>query len=647
MTATLIAAAGAALLAGLGFALLYPRIALLLLVTLDVSNINSVIADHLGASPYLPQLALSVVALGVMVRRRVFRFRWSPVLLGLLVLLAGFALSFLNPADPVTSESLLLAYIRDYVYFFVVYALLVSTHQIRSVVNATVLVLAGLAALTVFHEFVLHNSGTLWGLSQVPLTQEGGALTPRHAGTSADVNFWARLLILFTPLGLSLLAMSRAVRTRLLWAASTVALLLGVYLTQSRGGFIALFIGLIVWAALAGGHYRKALVWVPLGLLILIPLTGIGDRLATLAAIGSTSTANADLSVVTRERFQIDAWQMFLDAPATGQGIGSYGTLFPSYDRLANYYDPVAIVVAPHNFFLEQAAGGGVLLLLAWAVFLGTVFFVALRTLAISRRTGDEGSRYIAVGIISGTVGWLAASVFLHLSDFRALLLVAAVAAALDERCRHTVESMPSYPAVTDQISGLGTFRSLVAVSVVSLLGLVTVLAPNQQRYSNTAILAVVPSSSQVDPSEGYRLDVVSRGLIVPTLTTVIDRSMSIETLEQQAGRSYAAAAVVVKVEQSRLGGSILVTVTANDARVADDLGRAAATAAQSTVSALASGYQLSGISSGPIPTSSNRLWATIPLGLIVLLLAISASRIKFRRADQFEKSAPAQVSPK
>jgi hypothetical protein len=329
---------------------------------------------------------------------------------------------------------------------------------------------------------------------------------------------------------------------------------------------------------------------------------------------------------------------MFLDAPLTGHGIGSYGTLFPSYDRLADYYAPVTIVVAPHNFFLEQLAGGGVLLLLAWAVFLGAVVFVALRTLAITRRTGNERNRYLALGIVGGIVGWLGASVFLHLSDFRALLLIAAVAAALDVQSRRELRAMPGEPAATDRAGGRSSVRGLVVVFVVSLIALVTVLATGGERYSNSATLAVVPSSTEIGPAEAYQLDVISRGLIAPTFAEVLDQSISAADLEQQAGKSYESADVSVHVEQSRLGGSITVTVTADDEQAAADLGAAAANIAQSNVSALASGYQLTGTASGPIPIASYRLWAAVPLALIVLLSVAGAARLSRRRAVPIER---------
>lgn len=634
MMPVLIIAAGAVLMALVVMALLYPRLALLLLVALDVSRINAVVASHVGISPYLPLLMLAVVAVGVMIRRRMFTFSWSPVLLGLLVVFAGFCLSLRDVADPLTSEGLLEAYLRDLVFFLAVYALVLSTRDICSVIQSAVLVLAGLAVLTVYHEFVLHNAGTLGGLSQVPLTEEAGAFKPRHAGTHDDVNFWARLLIMFTPLSLSLFALSRSALPRLLWASSAVALLLGIYLTQSRGGFIAVFVCLIVWAVLAGARYRKTLLWFLLGLALLIPLSGVGTRLATLAMLGTSGTANADVSLVTRERLQWVAWRMFLDAPVTGHGIGSYGSLFRFYDRLSNYYSPVNLGAAAHNFFLEQAADGGVLLLLAWAIFFGTILFVALRTLVISRKMDNRYSRYLSTGVIGGIIGWLVASVFLHLSDFRALLLLAAVAGALDVHARQELQALPEEPVVAGTTSGTSHFRGYVAVSVVSLTALVVVLVTGGERYSHTTTLAVAPVSAEADWSRAYKIDVLSRGTIVPTIATVLDNSISVADLQRRTGNIHDPTRTSVDFRPSRLGGSITVAVTADEEQVASDFGGAAVALARAEIVDLASGYRLTGTTSVLTALPSYRMWAAVPLTLIVILSVTGAVLTMRRRTD-------------
>ncbi len=490
--------------------------------------------------------------------------------------------------------------------------------------------LSALAALTVVHQFVLQNAGgDLGGLSQVPLVQEGGASTPRHAGTSSDVNFWSRLLIFVAPLSLGLWASARSRLAKTWWVGCAAALLLGVFLTQSRGGFIALFLAVVVWFALAGGRYRKSLLLLPLVLAVLVPLSGIGSRLGTLTAVTSESTATADPSVVTRKRLQFDALAMFQDSPLTGHGIGSYGAIFTEYDRLSNFYTPVDIVVAAHNFYLEQAADGGILLLLAWAYFFGTVFFCAARARRSSAASGDVAVRYLATGVIASLIGWMVASVFLHLSDFRALLLIAAIAAALDHRARHpvaadltdAVATIPTTPR-TPRLTVAASRRLALAAVVMSGLGLVLTLSTGPERYAASTTLGVVPADTTYDPAVAYQLDVISRGLIVPTLSAALNTSLTPQRLSRELGTVVVPTSV--DTTQSRLGGAIVVTVRGDDEAATRAWADAATSAARRDVAELRIPFTMIGEPGMVRREPPLRRYGAAPLGLALFAAAIA-----------------------
>ena len=606
-------------------AVLRPVLALLILVVLDVSNLNGVIAGHLGVSPYKAELALALVALAVVLARDRPRLSWSPVLLGLLVLFAGFCVTLFGAADPAASQQLLGERLRDLCYFILVYLLLVCTGAIRHVAQAAVLILAALAGLTVVHEFVLNNNGDLFGLSRVPLMQEGGAFTARHAGTSSDVNFWGRLLILYTPLAFSLWAATTRRTPRLVWLGCGLSMLAGVYLTQSRGGLIAVFLAIVVWLLLAGGRVRKSLLLMPIVAAVLIPVSGIGSRIGTLAV---SSGGGADLSVLTRKRLQVNALQMFLDQPVNGHGIGSFPSIFPRYDRLADTYQPIDIVVAAHNLYLEQAADGGIVLLLAWGVFVGSVLFVALRARAIARRAPDPVSAWLANGVIAGLVGWLVASAFLHLSDFRALLTIAALAAALDVHCRRL--SVPTVePSAARRRTGPAVMGLLAAVTLVGVAGVAVSLATGQVTYRSSSTLAVVPAATGASGGRAYQLDVISRGVIVPTLATVLEYSISPAAVEHRSGRSGPAS---IAITPSAQGGALVVEVTALDREAAEALGKAAVDLAKDEVEAINSGYRLSGGKGEVEAIRPARRWLAAPSLLAVVLGGFGLVRAYRRR---------------
>jgi len=619
----LLAAVGVIGLSFAVLALIRPRICLVALVTLDITGLNGVIAENVGVSMFWPMVLLSLLALLALVRRGQFRFRWSPVILGVLVLYAGFCLSLVNAADPAAAQAVLIERGRDLVVFAIVLALLLSTGGAGTLVRSLVAVFAALAGLTAVHEFVLGNQGNLFGLSNVPLVKEGGAATARHSGTVADVNFWGRLLILALPPALSLTAVALARRgaTSLrwsgpgefspgwfwpacFWAGCAASLALGIFLTQSRGDLLAAFLAVVIWLVLA-----------------------------------------VDPSVAERTRLQLAAWEMFKSAPFTGHGVGSYRSLFESYDRLSNYSAPVRIDVAAHNLYLEQAADVGVLGLLAWAVFVGTVVFALVRCLTRSDRRTSAETRFLAVGLLAALIGWLAASVFLHLSDFRALLTVAALAAALDAsvRDRPPLPARPE-PSATRRLAGLTAWAVLVLASGA---GLIAMAVPAQTRYADSATLGVVPVSTKVDGAVAYLQDVVSRGMVVPTFATVLNADISPELLIETAGLDPSQTGrVTYEALPSRLGGAVEVTVTAEDPASAERLGEAAVELSEARILELDAYYQLEGQMAGAQPVVIVPAWVAAPLAalLAVSLTGLMQSVRSFRRRDRSQSDPHARA---
>ncbi|GAA3580038.1 hypothetical protein GCM10022197_42140 [Microlunatus spumicola] len=610
LAALLAAAVG---LAFVGLALLRPRLVLVMLVGLGVPNLNVVITANTGLSPYLGELGLAALALVVMARRGQLRLAWSPVVTGVLVLYAAFWVSLATAVDPVAGASVMTERSKELVFFVLVLALCLSIDKVTLAPATAVTIVSALAALTAVHAFVLGGQGDLGGLSNVPVALEEGALTARHSGTSPDPNFWARLLVLLLPTALSFMALSRGWR-RLWWLGCAGALLVGIYLTQSRGGFIALAVALVVWLVLAGGRYRRSLLVLPLVVAVLVPVTGIASRLSTLGDVTSTSTATADLSVVTRARLQLDALRMFLDSPLTGKGLGSFGTEFLRYDRDSNFYQPVDIVVAAHNFYLEQAADGGIVLLLGWAVFFGTILFAALRARGLAGRRSTEGM--LGLGVVGGVVGWLVASVFLHLSDFRAVLVVAAAAAVVDVRAR----SGPRPPA---QVAARRPSRRAVrvvaaVVAVASAVGAVGVGLVPARQYTSTTTLAIVPGTQRVDGLSAYEVDLISRDLLSPTFARVLTSRVTPAAVDASLGRSVPG--LTVTAAPSRLGGGVTLTVSGRAAGDVVDASAAATTLGTDVVAGLRTPWVLVGQPFPPQAVTSPTRWAAVPLALLFLL---------------------------
>jgi hypothetical protein len=167
-----------------------------------------------------------------------------------------------------------------------------------------------------------------------------------------------------------------------------MVVLIGLFLTSSRGAWIALLLGMGVWMLLKVSVYlsvkiRKPskLVFILLLLLLLIPalwvigafpggVVGLADRLP-----GSASgESRFDLAVNTVK--------LIGDYPFTGGGLRSFPGLYSQYIMVTPYY----LFSYSHNLyldlFLEQGLSGGIAIL---AVVLGGAWLLI-------RRTRDAGA---------------------------------------------------------------------------------------------------------------------------------------------------------------------------------------------------------------------------------------------------------------
>lgn len=632
-------------------ALLRPTIVLVFAVFMDATGINVAIKDDTGFSPFKPILGLVALALFVMWRQKKLRFGWSPVLTAVLILYAAWLVTITVSADPTVSKTLFADYAVGLLYFVLIYVLVLSTGSWREMLYAMVGGLAALGALTVFHQVVLHNVGSLHGLSNVPLVKEDGALTPRHSGTAYDVNFWGRTMVFMVPFALTLWANHRKF-FKLFWLASTFGLLGGLFLTQSRGGFLAVLPAIVVWFLLAGRRYRRMVVYFPLVLAVAVPFSGVGGRLATLLQLSSSSNQAAqDPSLVTRARFAHAAWKMFLDKPVMGHGMGTYGTLFPWYDRYSDLGDPVDIVVAAHNFYLEQAADGGIMLLTAWGIFFGTIFFLAWRIWHNARELRKENEQRLAVGIAAALTGWMAASAFLHLSDIRVMLAVAAITASVDLRLRWQVAAQVNVPVDAEppvlEPAPVGAHPRVVFVRVALPLALLSLLgggylvgqgAPTT--WSAEQELRVAVTSDNADGMTSYETDLITRGQLVPSFTAIADsRDAAAVALKAAGLTSEQGRGVAVMMAVSRQGGGIMITVTAPDQETAEKVATAAGQVAAARVAALHTVYYLQQ-PRRPVPEATHPGLA-IGAGLLGLAVALPILAFVFRRRRDDEEIDP------
>jgi O-antigen ligase len=351
--------------------------------------------------------------------------------------------------------------------------------------------LALLCSFAVVDEWLLGTKGGFFGFDVVTTALGVGVLAPRHAGALPDANFWGRFLALGLPFALALVATSRpglaahlgerrrrtaarrleraAPSRRLVALVAIVLIAAGLYLTGSRGAFIAAGLGTLVFLVAVAVPVRRLLWSLPLGALTLA-IPGVGSRLfSSFSVEDSAQRAGADGSVVERLATQQVALRMIEGHPLSGVGPGGY---LETFARTAASTDlTLSRVVAPHNLYLGLWAETGLVGLLCWLAVVGVALTVGRRVLAHTTQSGDRvvrGLRPFGAAAVSGVVAWSTASAFLHLTYVRVFLIVVALTVVLDrEVCDRLAraEASPAQHAVSSSAVRSAVLRLAVVRS--------------------------------------------------------------------------------------------------------------------------------------------------------------------------------------
>lgn len=215
-------------------------------------------------------------------------------------------------------------------------------------------------------------------------------LTSRVFSTFGNPNTLAMYLELTLPLAIGTAVSERAPLKRALYAAMSLVMLGALVLTMSRGGWLALAFGALVFLALIDA---RTLWLIPLAAAVayvfLPPV--FRTRLATIGSLKDASNAY-------RVNIWIAAIHMIRDFWPTGVGFG-YRAFMPVY----NYYRLRAQpAYHAHNFYLEQLAELGIIGFILFVWLIVRLAAAGLRALAARE---DPRLRAVVAGALAAFAG--------------------------------------------------------------------------------------------------------------------------------------------------------------------------------------------------------------------------------------------------
>ena len=508
---------------GAWFAIRRPAVAAAVMAVIEVTNLAGVVAEHSSVPVFHASLALGVVAVAVALRDETMRNRLNRGTVVCLGFVAAYLvtqfLAMLGSQDEGASVASLKGSIGDCAFLVVLLLLIQLSGRPWVVVAAIVVPLAVLSVLTLINQVAFAGTATFGGFATATAASGELVTTLRFGGPLPDSNFWGRHLVLGVPLAGALIvrAVPSGRRGAVLgWSAALLAVLIGVYLTQSRGTIIAAAVAILVWVLASGpAARRRGLMSLPVvGLVLLLP--GLGNRLVALVDDVSQAGSSyvVDPSVLGRLAAQEVAWAMFRDRPAFGFGPGLYP---PSVANYSGFVDTAVLgpTDAAHNLYAQTAAEGGVVGLIGWAIFIGGFAVIVAIRLARTSPVTALSERTLAAAVLAAIIGWSVASVFLHLAYFRAFAIVLALAGALGAAAGPEIGwGIQTRPSRIRE----GLLAGLCGVAAAAA---VLAVAPVTSATTASQRVTILPTAQMRD-YYAYALDIRNRPVVLPTYAAMI-----------------------------------------------------------------------------------------------------------------------------
>lgn len=308
----------------------------------------------------------------------------------LLIFLVMFALAFvLLPNYP---EGVVLAaqLVAGVMILFAVYD---HVHTFAGAWSATALLVLIGAGLAIITPFTVPWRGA--PMIPVPLVYE--QQLPLLFET-ANVNVMAGALAPMVPLALALLKAPNA-RERRIGAAALAPLAVMLFLLQSRGAWVGVAVGIVIWASLYNRWIVPAL---PLLLLVALVLNNAFGGVTLPQFFFGPVGVELNESVVERQAIWGQALTLLSQAPLLGIGVGGYKYIAPMTPPFA-LREPKVDLPHAHHMLLQIALDTGIIGL---ASFVG--MWVTL-TIGVWKAYRARASRDLAIGVLAAL-----AVIFVH-----------------------------------------------------------------------------------------------------------------------------------------------------------------------------------------------------------------------------------------
>lgn len=413
-----------------GLATRHPAIGLAGMAALATTNVSDNLIASFGAPSIAklagPGLALILGARWLLNRERPFFDAQAVVLFGFYGLVMG--LSALHAQSWTTSVDKTVDYAKDLVIVFLTLAFFNRAGAVRIYVWTAVACLTVICAMCL-HQYVVQDfSNNFAGFARILYVDR------RLSGPINDPNFFGATLVFFIPLLVNQTLTGRGWGAKALAAALLAVFVTSLFLTQSRGGLVALACALCLFVFVL--DRRTLLPAMGIGAVLVVAVaTFLSDGLIErfeLMFTGLDDAAQLDQSIEGRLASWRVATELFFQNPLLGVGMGNYNLHFQDTALELNLIFRGEGRSA-HSLYLEILAELGVVGLASFTLLVVAALVGCVRGMSRFEAAGLSGRRMECAAFGIGLVGYLVAMIFLHDSYPRLLYTLIAIAIAMPQ----------------------------------------------------------------------------------------------------------------------------------------------------------------------------------------------------------------------
>lgn len=228
-------------------------------------------------------------------------------------------------------------------------------------------------------------------------------------GPYVNHNHYAGLMELLSPIPLIIATSKLAEERERMIAGIAAAIMVGtVFLSGSRGGMLAIFVELAIFAALVmrGQKRMRIAISVAAFAIVLVGLlVWLGGKELTARVTSISTEAHSELTGGMRLSIDRDALRMFRQKPVLGWGLGSFPVVYPQFRSFyTNFF-----VNEAHNDYLQLLDEMGIVGFGVMVWFIGLLYRRGLRKIA---KWDSEVSGAATLACLLGTTGILVHSCF-------------------------------------------------------------------------------------------------------------------------------------------------------------------------------------------------------------------------------------------